>query len=512
MNRRNSDFSISGDARGGPSWTGLSAGEAEKVETGAGFRQTPWIKRLLAGRLPFRFPVRSGIFGQRRIDDTESDGTSILSRDVLLRLFNIALIAGAFETTADASGPPPQGKPLAVLPTVQPNEALTENVVVPSSRRPTDLPDVALPLKRTEPHGESEPLLSSAPVLLDGSVGGNLSAHRETIRPHPADGNPAAWLPIVGEMVQRAVPSTALVAFPEGVTRHILMGGGGDDVLYATRQNDILKGGSGNDRYVFQPGTGRDVIQEVGGDDTADLSAYHENIVTHLDAGAAALPVVSPSETSTPGIAPGHISTASPWMIHAGFPPVGFFDWAWDSFIQDVIAWSPGQVENILTGAGNDWIQGNAADNRLDAGAGNDRLQGGAGRDTLLGGLGDDVYFFDRGDGQDVVFESGASSDTDVLRFGAGIHLTGITFFQNGDDLQIAYSPTDVITIRNQANAGIERFEFADGSFLSDHDVNQIIQTMAAYAVNQGILLTSLGDVRQAPEMLTLIQSSGQAA
>jgi hypothetical protein len=32
-----------------------------------------------------------------------------------------------------------------------------------------------------------------------------------------------------------------------------------------------------------------------------------------------------------------------------------------------------------------------------------------------------------------------------------------MTFFQNGDDLQIAYSSVDTVTTRNQANAGIER-------------------------------------------------------
>jgi Ca2+-binding RTX toxin-like protein len=48
-------------------------------------------------------------------------------------------------------------------------------------------------------------------------------------------------------------------------------------------------------------------------------------------------------------------------------------------------------IENIVGGAGADWMKGNSADNRLDGGTGNDTLEGGAGNDTLNGGDGEDT-------------------------------------------------------------------------------------------------------------------------
>lgn len=47
-------------------------------------------------------------------------------------------------------------------------------------------------------------------------------------------------------------------------------------------------------------------------------------------------------------------------------------------------------IENGLTGAGNDRLDGNEMANSLQGGAGNDTFSGGAGNDTLIGGLGND--------------------------------------------------------------------------------------------------------------------------
>lgn len=48
-------------------------------------------------------------------------------------------------------------------------------------------------------------------------------------------------------------------------------------------------------------------------------------------------------------------------------------------------------IESAITGAGDDAITGNAANNRLEGRAGNDTLDGGAGNDVLIGGAGDDA-------------------------------------------------------------------------------------------------------------------------
>ncbi len=63
-------------------------------------------------------------------------------------------------------------------------------------------------------------------------------------------------------------------------------------------------------------------------------------------------------------------------------------------------------IENAVAGAGNDTLNGNAADNRLDGGGGNDTLAGGAGNDSLTGGTGNDNI--DGGSGDDTAVFSGA--------------------------------------------------------------------------------------------------------
>lgn len=79
------------------------------------------------------------------------------------------------------------------------------------------------------------------------------------------------------------------------------------------------------------------------------------------------------------------------------------------------------QIENAVTGDGNDVLTGNALDNELRGmrgddslfgGAGNDRLYGGAGADLLFGGEGNDLL--DGGKGADLL-NGGAGNDSYVL-------------------------------------------------------------------------------------------------
>ncbi|AWM86865.1 M10 family metallopeptidase [Microvirga sp. 17 mud 1-3] len=67
-------------------------------------------------------------------------------------------------------------------------------------------------------------------------------------------------------------------------------------------------------------------------------------------------------------------------------------------------------IENAITGAGNDSLKGNGADNTLSGNAGNDALWGFEGNDMMLGGAGNDwmdggpgADYFNGGDGWDVV-------------------------------------------------------------------------------------------------------------
>ncbi len=72
-------------------------------------------------------------------------------------------------------------------------------------------------------------------------------------------------------------------------------------------------------------------------------------------------------------------------------------------------------IENAIGGTGDDVIQGNIANNRLEGGAGADDLYGLNGQDTLIGGIGTDELI--GGDGDDMLI-GGAGGD--ILSGGAG--------------------------------------------------------------------------------------------
>ncbi|HKX90575.1 MAG TPA: M10 family metallopeptidase C-terminal domain-containing protein, partial [Sphingopyxis sp.] len=91
----------------------------------------------------------------------------------------------------------------------------------------------------------------------------------------------------------------------------------------------------------------------------------------------------------------------------------GFVSYAYGIFGGFTIA-NGVTIENATSGSGNDWLRGNAADNRLDAGAGTDVLQGDGGADILIGGAGADRFRYD------LVSDSGGAAVDHILDFESG--------------------------------------------------------------------------------------------
>jgi len=89
---------------------------------------------------------------------------------------------------------------------------------------------------------------------------------------------------------------------------------------------------------------------------------------------------------------------------------------------------APGtEIENIVSGDGNDTLTGNNLANELHAMRGNDTLFGATGNDMLYGGTGDDTLY--GGNNNDRLF---GGIEVDILRGGTG---QDRLFGQNGDDL-----------------------------------------------------------------------------
>ncbi|MEP3427970.1 MAG: DUF4214 domain-containing protein [Hyphomicrobiales bacterium] len=73
-----------------------------------------------------------------------------------------------------------------------------------------------------------------------------------------------------------------------------------------------------------------------------------------------------------------------------------------------------------------------------------DVLIGGEGNDTLKGGDGNDTYIYNRGDGDDVIFDEGSIFGAgDILKLGIGIKLTDLEIRLDGNDLLISFFEED---------------------------------------------------------------------
>jgi Ca2+-binding RTX toxin-like protein len=172
-----------------------------------------------------------------------------------------------------------------------------------------------------------------------------------------------------------------------------------------------------------------------------------------------------------------------------------------DGGMGDDVITDQGSGTNVLRGGyGNDTITFSySANNTIEGGAGDDAINivsayanssdyrntfaGGTGNDTFTSGGSADTYVFNRGDGQDTIFDvdSYGNNMTDRVVFGAGITQSDLTFTQSNSDLVIYIadsnnpSAADQITFTSWYSADvfcIESFDFADGTNLTKAQVS----------------------------------------
>ena len=102
--------------------------------------------------------------------------------------------------------------------------------------------------------------------------------------------------------------------------------------------------------------------------------------------------------------------------------------------------------DTLYGNAGNDQINGSYGNDIIKGGAGNDSLWGGKGNDTLWGGTGADVFYYDSGDGNDIIYSFG---DNDMLQ------ITGtfsVTYDSSADELYFKVGTTNkAITLKDIA-------------------------------------------------------------
>lgn len=156
----------------------------------------------------------------------------------------------------------------------------------------------------------------------------------------------------------------------------------------------------------------------------------------------------------------------------------------------------------------NNIILGNKGNNLLDSGNGNDTLTGGAGNDVLYGGRNNDTYIFNKSDGIDTIHDINGN---DLIKFGDAVNKDEIALFVDKyGHLNISYENSDKIKILNwsKTSYSIEKIELNDGSYLSNTDINKIVQDMTAYAVANGISLSSVDSVKNDVVLMNIINTA----
>ena len=206
----------------------------------------------------------------------------------------------------------------------------------------------------------------------------------------------------------------------------------GDDLIFGTYGYDTITGGLGddvliggydNEVYVYARGDGHDTVVadgdaelELNGISSADLS------FARLDDAVVVMIAASAEGAGDSGSI--YLTNGAPSVIRLG-----------DGTILDQAFINQQLLAPYFTD-GNDTVSTTGQ---------NDVLEGGSGFDQLDGGAGNDTYIYRRGDGSDILMDSGSTS-ADVLEL-HGVDVSDVT-------LKRPYNTTDLVLVISESAPG----------------------------------------------------------
>ncbi|WP_421716862.1 calcium-binding protein [Arcobacter arenosus] len=289
----------------------------------------------------------------------------------------------------------------------------------------------------------------------------------------------------------------------------IIVGGLGDDTISGDRGDDYLFGSFGNDKYLFNMGDGKDTIIEYESfcSEDIDTISFGEGIQ------ADNVSFIRKWNDLTIRLNENDSIQINDWYSYYDnhkIEKVSFFDGTTLS-IDDVedraILLGSDKKDNIQGYSSDDKIYGLEGNDKIHGYNGNDLIKGGKGNDYLKGGNGNDIYSFKLGDGEDIVLDNFGD---DAILLEGDIKSSDILFSWNREDLIINYSESDSIQIKKQkyTSKSIEKVQISDGSFITNSDIENLIQNMVAYADENGIDLTNQNEVRENSELMNIVSNS----
>ena len=301
-----------------------------------------------------------------------------------------------------------------------------------------------------------------------------------------------------------------------------------DNVLMGSSAANVLTGGAGNDTYVIGVG---DTIVEVAGSGTDTVqSALTYTLGSNLEN----LTLTGSSAINGTGNSLNNVLTGNSAanVLTGGAGNDTYIIGAGDSIsesnnngtdtVQSSVTWTLGSnLENLtLTGlsaingtgnSANNSLIGNSANNILSGANGADTLRGGLGNDTVNGGNGNDTYLFGRGEGQDLVQDSGGSADK--ILYDSGINPLDLVISRQANDLRLSiHGSTDYVTVQNWYTSSSNRTETiqaGNGQTLLSTQVDQLIQAMAGFTQQTGLTWDQAID-QQPTQIQSILAASWQ--
>ena len=280
-----------------------------------------------------------------------------------------------------------------------------------------------------------------------------------------------------------------------GLGNDSLSGGNGNDTLAGGDGDDYLSGGGGDDTYLFNQGSGHDIIEDYDpysrtpslhdvvefgrGLRPEDVSLVHTNgsLVMAFAGTADSLTVVHHFYGDSSHIEQFKFADGTVWddtYIKARTITLGTAE-------SETIFGYSGGANRIFGLDGDDQIYGDEGDDRIEGGRGNDTVYGRSGDDRISGGEGDDhlegeggndVYLFGYGAGRDIINDafwgSNAPAEIDAIELDQGITPDAVSLSRVGNDLVLSLEgESDSLTVEHyfqDARYRIEEIRFADGT------------------------------------------------